>query len=162
MKNPVCAAVLSVVLAAGSVAFAEPDYAVIGRETVSQLSHGQWAAVEGRFDERMNTALPQEKLADVWQQLTTQAGSFERITGTTVSEKESYHIALVACEFANAEVDAKVVVDMDGHIAGLFFVPPASSAPTGPQPDYSAIGRSTVSALANGQLRRSNRASTSG
>jgi hypothetical protein len=153
MKSPVCGAVLCILLAARAVAFAEPDYAAIGRETVSELAHGQWPAVEGRFDERMKAGLPQDKLESVWHQITAKIGEFEHITSVTVSEKEGYHTALIACEFANADLDAKVVVDTDGHITGLFFVPPATSAPSsGPQPDYSAIGRSTVSALANGQF----------
>jgi hypothetical protein len=147
MKNLRCFA-LSLLLALPSAALsqtsaAQPDYAGIGRETVAAMARGQWSSVETRFDQRMKAGLPEDKLAAVWRQNTAQAGAFEHIIGISVTEKEAYHIAVVTCAFAHANLDVKVVVDTAGHIAGLFFAPTA---------DYAAIGRQTISALSAGQI----------
>lgn len=104
----------------------QPDYTAIGRATVTEIAQRQWSAIEARFDQRMKSALPQSKLSATWRQITTQAGAFQRITGVTLGEESGYHIALVHCAFANTNLDAKVVMDPTGSIAGLFFVPPAS------------------------------------
>jgi len=128
-----------------------PDYAAIGRETVTALSQQKWSTVEARFDARLKAGLPQDRLSAAWIQITAQAGPFGHIIGINVNEKEGYHVALVTCAFARANLDAKVVIDTEGQIAGLFFVPSVAGA-SSVQPDYSAIGRETVSALAHGQF----------
>lgn len=104
-----------------------PDYSTIGRETVTALSQEKWSAVEARFDARMKAALPRDKLAAVWQQIVAQAGAFKNIKVIQVVEKQGYHIAVVTCAFANADLDAKVVLDEKGNIAGLFFAPSAAA-----------------------------------
>jgi hypothetical protein len=158
MKNLACFALLALLFAVPSAAFpqsstAQPDYAAIGRETVSAMAQGHWGAVEARFDQRMKTALPRDKLAAVWGQITAQAGAFQRISGVNLGEKAGYHVAMVLCAFANSDLDAKIVMDSTGRVAGLFFVPPAAPAASasGKQPDYAGIGRATVAEIAQGQ-----------
>jgi hypothetical protein len=153
MKIPGCAALLALLVVLPPGAFSQPsakqpDYAATGRHTVSALAQGQWAKVEARFDQRMKAALPAEKLEGVWKQITDTNGAFERVLDVKVEEKSGYHIAVVSCAFARGNVDAKVVVDGAGRIAGLFFAPaaPPASSP-GPPPDYAAIARETVTAL---------------
>jgi len=103
-----------------------PDAAAIGSTTVDALAHGKFASVESRFDERMKAALPEEKLSATWAQITAQAGPFEHIVGIQLTQQDGYHIALVTCAFAQSNLDAKVVLDASGHIAGLFFLPSAT------------------------------------
>lgn len=100
-----------------------PDYSAIGRKTVTALSQQKWSVVEARFDARMKTALPEDKLAAVWRQIVAQAGAFKSIKTVQIVERQNYHIAVVTCVFADADLDAKVVMDAEGNIAGLFFAP---------------------------------------
>lgn len=155
MKIRACFVLLAVLAALpcaalSQAAASQPDYAAIGRATVSAIAQHDWKAVEAKFDPRMNAGLPQEKLAAVWERITNQAGAFQRITGVNLSEQNGYHVARVACAFANTDLDAKIVMDSTGQIAGLFFVPPAPppAVSSGPPPDYATLGRKTVSALA--------------
>lgn len=159
MKIPACF-VLSLLAILPTIAFSQslatkPDYAAIGRAAVTEISQHQWRAVEARFDQRMKDGLPAQKLASVWQQITAQAGAFQHIAGVMLREQQGYHVALVACQFANTDLDAKVVMDSSGKIAGLFFVPPpAPAAPaSGKQPDYEAIGRATVTEISQRQWK---------
>jgi predicted ArsR family transcriptional regulator len=132
---------------------ASPDSAAIGREVISELVQGRWSAVEARFDQRMKDGLPEEKLADAWQQVTAQAGAFEHVTRIKVIEKDNYHVAVVSCAFAHADLDVRIAVDAAGRIAGLFFVPAAEmSSPSTGKHDYAALGREIVSALARAQF----------
>lgn len=146
--------VIAVLVLLPSAAFSQssakpPDYAGIGRETVSALAQGQWADGEARFDARMKAVSSEDNLAAVWKQNTARAGAFRKIFGVKVSERESYHIAVVTCAFTHSKLDVKVVIDTAGHIAGLFFAPVAPAVSTaGPPPDYAAIARETVTALA--------------
>lgn len=112
---------------APSASASQPDYAAIGRETVTGLAHSQFTAVESRFDYRMKSALPAGKLDATWQQIIARAGRFERMDGVQLSEQDGYHIALVDCVYTNARLEAKVVLDPNGQIAGLFFVPSGQS-----------------------------------
>lgn len=127
-------ALLAMVVALPSAAFSQaaaspPDYAAIGRATVSTLVQGQWATVEATFDPKMKAALPPGKLAGIWKQITAKTGAFDHILGVKIEEKGGYHIAVVSCAFARANLDAKVVIDTTGRIAGLFFAPSTTAAP---------------------------------
>ncbi len=90
---------------------------------VDQLQAGQFANAVARFDKTMAAALPAEKLAATWQAVNRQAGEFQRRHGTRTESSGSYRIALVTCEFARDWLDAKVVFNPAGEIAGLFFLP---------------------------------------
>lgn len=150
---------LSLLIALPSIAFAQPsatppDYAGIGRAAVTEISQHQWKAVEARFDQKMRDGLPAQKLASVWRQITGQAGAFQRIIGVKYSEQAGYHVAMIGCAFANSDLDAKVVLDSNGKIAGLFFLPPpAPAASVGKQPNYEAIGRATVTEISQKQWK---------
>lgn len=102
---------------------AQPDYSAIGQQAVTLLSQQKWSALELQFDQRMQAALPSEKLASAWSQLSAQAGPFEKIEKVTVVQHQTYNVAVVACTFARGAIDVRVTVDPAGRIAGLFFVP---------------------------------------
>ena len=126
MKRLGCALLLSALFSlSAQSAPSPPDYSTIGRETITALSQEKWSAVEARFDARMKAALPQDKLAAVWRQIVAQVGAFKTIKDVQMVKQQSYHIAVVTCVFANADLDAKVVMDAEGNIAGLFFAPSA-------------------------------------
>ncbi len=103
------------------------------RALVRNLAGGRYGAVTARFDDRMRTALPAEKLAAVWKQITGQAGAFEAITGVESQSAGAHTLVLVTCRFSRMPLVAKVAFDGSGRVAGLFFAPVAPPSPT-PEP----------------------------
>jgi hypothetical protein len=93
---------------------------------ISQLGAGAWRQAEAQFNERVAGALPQEKLAGVWGQLTAQVGAFKQVDGTTVVDLGTNHIVTVKCTFEHGMLNALVTFDSSGRIAGLFFRPAAA------------------------------------
>ncbi len=93
------------------------------RALVRDLAAGRFGAVTARFDPGMRQALPAEKLAAVWRQITTQAGAFREITGVRTQAAGAHTLVLVTCAFEKAPLVARVAFDGSGRVAGLFFAP---------------------------------------
>ena len=104
-----------------------PDFEAIGKGLVNQLLARQFDRVESQFDDQMKAALPLAKLPGVWDSLLAQAGPFKGIVGTKVVEKQGLHAAIVTCEFERAVLDARIFMDGQGVVKGLFFEPASSS-----------------------------------
>jgi dienelactone hydrolase len=82
----------------------------------------------------MAAALPAGKLAETWSSLLAQFGSLKK-HGRVRSEKwQGYDVVFVTCEFENYSIDAKFVVDRDGKVAGLWFLPAEEPAEYSPPP----------------------------
>jgi dienelactone hydrolase len=80
------------------------------------------------FDETMLKVFGPDKVEAMWtKQLPAQVGAFKQQGPARREQFQGYEIVLVTCEFEKATLDARVVFDKDGKIAGLGFVPPAPS-----------------------------------
>jgi dienelactone hydrolase len=99
------------------------DLEFFGREIVTQLVARHFSEVEVHFDERMQSALPQEKLAAVWTLLLGQVGAFHRIVRTEAAEQQGSRVAIVNCEFERASLNLTMTVNAQGQVSGLLFVP---------------------------------------
>jgi hypothetical protein len=93
------------------------------RQIVTEIDKGQYDKVEARFDKTMADALPLDKLTTTSKEIFQQAGTLKSIGEATTSEKQSYFIVVLPCEFANMPLDAQVVFDTDDKIAGMYFRP---------------------------------------
>ncbi len=92
------------------------------RQTILALREGRFTEVADRFDERMRQALPPDRLAAIWKQLTAQVGSLQRIGTVTTQEQGSTTIASVTCVFRDAPLLAQLAFDDQGRISGLHFL----------------------------------------
>jgi hypothetical protein len=99
------------------------DLSAAGAQFVDLLVKQDFTGAVSQFDPTMKTALPEEKLREVWQTIQQQAGTFESRLRTRVETIAGYDVVFVTCHFGHADLDAKVVFDADKRIAGLFFVP---------------------------------------
>lgn len=100
---------------------------------IDSLAKHQFSEAVSHFDETMSRVLPAEKLGATWQQVIDQAGEFKSVAGTRQQELKGYQAVFVSCHFSQSDLDAKVVYDSQGRVAGLFFVPPqAKLAAPGP------------------------------
>lgn len=107
------------------------DFDAIGKGLMNQLVARQFDKVESQFDDQMKAGLPLAKLPEVWDSILAQVGPFKSIVSSKVMEKQGLHAAIVTCEFERATLDAKVFMDSQGIVKGLFFEP-ASNSPGGP------------------------------
>jgi dienelactone hydrolase len=107
------------------------DFEALGKALVTQLVARQFDQVEAQFDAQMKAALLVTKLPEIWDSLLGQAGAFKSIVGIHVTESQGLHAAIVTCEFERTTLDAKIFMDAQGQVKGLFFEP-ASATPGAP------------------------------
>jgi len=106
-----------------------PDALVVkARNFLERLDQGDFAGAAADFDETMTKVSGPDKLAAFWKEVPARMGAFRRQTAARRERLEPYDIVLVTCEFEKVTLDARVVFDKEGRIAGLQFVPSLPTA----------------------------------
>ncbi|MGD8374882.1 MAG: alpha/beta fold hydrolase [Acidobacteriota bacterium] len=134
----------SLIVAAPAVAeepAAPPAVEEVAVEIVDLMAAGKHDEVVARFDATMKEALPADKLRATWDAITGQVGAFRERAGTRTEKVQGYDVVFVTCRFENATLDAKVVLNAERQVAGLFFVPSTPAAEPSGLPDYADPGR---------------------
>ncbi len=103
---------------------------------VTLLEQHKFNEAFNQCDSTMQANLPSDKLKEIWQTLNIQAGPFKKQVGTRTQKYKSMDIVFVTCEFDQAYLDTKVVLNAAGKVAGLFFVPGEAPAVASEAPDY--------------------------
>ncbi|MDF2694523.1 MAG: Hydrolase, alpha/beta fold family functionally coupled to Phosphoribulokinase, partial [Labilithrix sp.] len=103
---------------------AQPTLETRARSFVAELSRGQWAHPNTRFDDAMTGAASPPKLQEIWSALEKDSGRFREVGGTSVREERGFRIVLVTCRFEKDVKTLRVVFDKDERVAGLFLDPP--------------------------------------
>jgi hypothetical protein len=98
------------------------------RTFTSLLSAARYQEAVGMMEARMAAAMPAKTAEETWGTLLAQVGSFESIARARVASESGFQVVYVTCKFMRAALDAKVVFDVAGKVAGLWFGP--SSAPS--------------------------------
>jgi dienelactone hydrolase len=105
-------------------ASAEADELITkARAFLEALNRGDFQAAVTDFDATMMKVFGPDKLAEFWKEVPEKMGAFKRQTAARREELGPYDIVLVTCEFEKVTLDARVVFDKAGKIAGLQFVP---------------------------------------
>ena len=129
MKNALLISVATVLalglgFASGQKAVTAPDELVgKARNFLERLDKGDFAGAAADFDETMLKVSGPDKLAAFWKEVPARLGAFRRQTDARREKLDPYDIVLVTCEFAKITLDARVVFDKEGRIAGFQFVP---------------------------------------
>jgi len=93
---------------------------------VDLLAKGQFAGATADFDDAMRTAMPEAKLAELWQQLNSAGGKFLGIGPVVrVEQVPEYFCVYVPCRWERNRVDLKIVFNSAGKLSGLWIVKPA-------------------------------------
>lgn len=92
---------------------------------IDALASGDFEAAASDFDETMLRLSGPDKLAAFWKEAPSRLSPFRRRTASRREKLGAYDIVLVTCEFEKTRLDARVVFDARGRIAGFQFVPPA-------------------------------------
>ena len=112
---------------------AEDALTVKAREFLTAMAKGDFQAAVRDFDEPMLKVSGPDKLEPMWtKQLPAQVGAFKQQGPARREQLQGYEIVLITCSFEKALLDARVVFDKAGRIAGLQFVPPAPPAKYAP------------------------------
>jgi len=93
----------------------------IARDFIDELNRGDFAAAFARFDETMKEALSEDKLKELWQQLILQVGEYQSELSVRTESKDIYSAVIITSQFSKTPLDVRVVFDLQGKIAGLFF-----------------------------------------
>ena len=129
MKNYVCLfltllfVACSFLLAQKKEPQAEKDLIAMAKELVHLLEKREFSKAVINFDSTMTKLSPPEKLKEVWELITKQAGQMKRQVGVRTESIPMYDIIYVTCEFEKATLDIKIVFNKEKQIAGQFFVP---------------------------------------
>ena len=126
--------VMCIALAAASVAMAQTKGATaIAVHLLDDLDAGRYEAAANGFTEPMRTAVPAEKLKQVWESLPAQAGAAKGRGQPDVQPQGLMTLVVIPLHYAKLELVAKVAVDTSGRIAGFLIQPapppPAAAAP---------------------------------
>ncbi len=120
------AAMVSPARPAQAPAPAEDAFTVKARGFLAAMEKGDFALAVRDFDATVLKALGPDKLETMWtRQLPAQLGAFKKQGPARREQQQGYEIVLITCSFEKASIDARVVFNKDGRIAGLQFAPPA-------------------------------------
>jgi uncharacterized protein len=127
MKRLLAALVLAIMIIP---AFPAPDVSAGADELVNKarrfldrLDKGDFTRAAADFDTTMTGVFGPDKLAEFWKEVPVRLGGFRRQTAARTEKLGPYDIVLVTCEFAKVTLDARVVFNAGGQIAGFQFVP---------------------------------------
>ena len=98
-----------------------PELVPIAKDVATNLTRGDFDAVEATFDDTMKTMLPAAELAKTWAKVEDQAGAFKSMGDTQTALEAGYEVVYVTCVFENGSIKVKVVFDDANRVAGLFI-----------------------------------------
>lgn len=123
--------------AANATPGALDDITARALEMVGAMSKGDYATAGKYFDPTMKSAFPPDKMKQTWEALQSQVGAYKRQVSTRTEKVQQYDAVFVTTEFEKATIDIRVVFDSNKQIAGLFFQPAKTEAPSpGPPAAY--------------------------
>ena len=105
---------------------AQTDNVATAKTFIESLAKNDFNAAESLFNEEVKAKISIEKLKEVWQSLNSQVGNFKK-QGDIKNDQN--HIFKITCEFQNSNLDAIIVIDRNGKIAGLNFAPSSNGEP---------------------------------
>ena len=90
---------------------------------IENLSQHNFEEATRYFDETMKKAASPDFLKKVWESLQLQVGPFQGIKGSRFESLAGYDSIFIFCQFEKQMLDARIVFNKAGEIAGLNFVP---------------------------------------
>jgi pimeloyl-ACP methyl ester carboxylesterase len=130
-----CAIVL---LGIGMAFSQEAPLSDVAKEAVSELAGANYGKFFARFDEKMQAAMPETKLPEMWKAITAQAGAFKSQGAIRQSKASQYDVVTITCQFEKAALDVRLVFNAQRQLSGLFFAPGSSNQvrPQDPKPPF--------------------------
>jgi dienelactone hydrolase len=95
----------------------------IAQQIVTQVTHGDFAAVEQRLADNVKSFFPAGTLQATWQGLEQQVGAFQEQGKTATVQTQQGLVQVVTCIFEQASLDVNVTLNDAGEIIGLTVTP---------------------------------------
>jgi len=95
----------------------------VASEYLNFIIKGEFKKAYDMQTDIMKAQLPSKKIKIVWDTITQNYGDFVSVRGTKLFEVEDYTVVVFTLKFEKIDLDARVTVDKEGKIAGLFFTP---------------------------------------
>ena len=92
------------------------------KDFVDLLVQGEYARVLDRFDGKMQEALPEEQVEEMWTALQDKFGRFQKQIGVRQTREHGFDCVYVTCSFDSKNIEIKVVYDNEQKVAGLWFL----------------------------------------
>jgi len=108
-------------------------------ELVALLVTGRFTDAHATFDGTMKTALPADKLGQVWTGLEDQVGDYGKPIAVRSEDSDGLLAVVVQAQFEQAPIDIRVVYGPDDRVAGLFFQPAKTAYESPPYADPAAF-----------------------
>jgi hypothetical protein len=108
----------------------------LATQVAAELKAGDFAAVQSRFDERMQAAMPDPALSVFWLDTLKRAGSLRGCAEPRISFAAEFTLAFAACTFEKQKAELRLTFRPDGRIAGMFLSPDSAVRPEWTAPDY--------------------------
>lgn len=115
-----CAAALSGLVSLAAGAF---DAAGTAVQYVKYLTAGDFASAEAMHDAQMKAAANADALASIWAGLIKQVGAIQEIGSPYATTKGNLVFCYVPCRFESGIIDILVVIDGNGLVSGLRYLP---------------------------------------
>jgi len=93
----------------------------LASEFISKLLAKDYSGAVTYFNAEMKKAMSESKLKQTWEGLLIQMGSYEGELEKRVESSEDYEAVNVLSQFANDQINIRVVFDSDNRVAGLWF-----------------------------------------
>jgi uncharacterized protein len=93
------------------------------QQIVTQVAHGDFAAVEQRLADRIKPFIPAGAIQATWQGLEQQFGAFQEQGKTSAVQTQQGLVQVVTCVFERASLDVNVILNDAGEIIGLTVTP---------------------------------------
>lgn len=102
----------------------------VSAAVLADLEAGRFAEVAARFGPELLAAVPAEKLAAVWGDLSKSFGALKSRGAAQASPSPAGTLIVQRLEFEGGKLDMKTTVDAAGRVVGLLITPaPAESVP---------------------------------
>lgn len=109
----------------------------VARAFMTDLAGHNFDAAEARFSPQVAGMLPKEKLAQAWEQITSQFGAFDSVQGVRPGTNPA--VVTLICKFSHGMLDAILPFNDAQQLIGFRLVPAAEVGAPGPAwvaPDY--------------------------
>ena len=93
------------------------------QQIVTQVAHGDFAAVEQRLADRIKPFIPVGTIKATWQGLEQQFGAFQEQGKTSAVQTQDGPVQVVTCVFERARLDVNILLNGADEIIGLTVTP---------------------------------------
>ena len=126
----------SFLLFAANTPDSKADYSDIGRLTMEQFAAGKYDELSNNFISPAKTQVSAGTLKQIWDGIIKQYGKFKSVSEKTNQQFiKGVVVVYVTCEFENAKIVFKVVINNEKKVVG-FFINPSKSVPASISDNY--------------------------